>query len=32
MVLHEYSVEQTTGTHLRAQLLGKTRLLRSIGT
>eukprot|EP01048_Picozoa_sp_COSAG05_P046995 COSAG05_NODE_28324_length_127_cov_405.071429_1_plen_21_part_01 len=21
MVLHEYSVEQTTGTHLRAQLL-----------
>eukprot|EP01048_Picozoa_sp_COSAG05_P049300 COSAG05_NODE_31134_length_101_cov_34.000000_1_plen_20_part_01 len=20
MVLHEYSVEQTTGTHLRAQL------------
>eukprot|EP01048_Picozoa_sp_COSAG05_P043951 COSAG05_NODE_24601_length_243_cov_61.687500_1_plen_59_part_10 len=41
MVLHEYSVEQTTGTQLRAQhlgetrllqLLGKTRLLRSIGT
>ena len=30
MVLHEYSVEQTTGTHLRAQHLGETRLLRRI--